>query len=375
MIRSKVLFVTPFMDYTGSRIFLWRFLKSFDRNLIDVAVYSHHYGELVNVMPSDIKLYFFHKKKETKYMYSIKRFWNRRKGNNPYLGKFLGILKKFKPEIVVVNTISPGYVAEAIHGTNIKLVTLVHELPFTYSLADYCSFRNLVNFSDLLIGCSTIVCKELKKMGSKNTTVQNCFIDSYEIQIKRNRQDLRHSLGIKPDEFVWVCSGAFCFPKGGDLFLNIVTDNTWKKTKFLWVGNMSQTGYSYYAEKIISTQSANKVIITGYKKYDEYYDYLKLGDGFLLLSHCESFSLTTLEALSVGLPALCYDCGGIKDFINEDNGQILKTRDTKEWIDSMRRIMQNEMIFDNKKIIGSVSHLTSQVQIPKMTDTILSVLK
>jgi glycosyltransferase involved in cell wall biosynthesis len=372
--KNKVLFITPFLDYLGGIIFLWRFLKKFDRTQIEAAIYSHHYGELVNVMPPDIKQYFFHEKNESKYIYSFKRFWNRRNGKSPYLNKFLKIVKDFKPDVIVVNTISPDYVAEYAHNNDIKLVTIIHELPLGYTLVDYNGLKNIVELSDLLLGSSTLVCEELAKMGHKDTIVQHGFVDLAEIQIKQNRQEMRLALGIKPDEFVWVTAGSFSALKGGDLFLKLISHTLPDKVKFLWVGGMIETGYAYYAEKIIANQPKGKVIFTGYKKYDEYYDYLSLGDGFLLLSHSESFSLTTLEALSLGMPALCYDCGGVKDFINENNGIILKTRETNEWITTMCRIMSHELTFDNEKIMQSVSHLTSENQVNKMQENILSII-
>lgn len=373
MTKKKVLFITPYLDYLGGIIFLWRFLKKFDGSRIEAAVYSHHYGELVKVMPPDIKLYFFHKKNENKYIHSFKRFWNRRNDKSPYLNKFIKIVNEFKPDILVVNTIAPGYVAEYAHNNGIKLVTIVHELPSAFTISDYNGMKNTIELSDLLLGSSTIVCQELEKMGRKDAIVQHGFIDLDEIQIKQKRDEMRLKLGINPDDFVWVTSGSFSASKGGNLFLNLISQEMSQEVKFLWVGGMIKTGYAYYAEKIISRQPEGKVIITGYKKYDEYYDYLRLGDGFLLLSNSESFSLTTLEALSLGIPALCYDCGGIRDFITENNGIILKSRDTNEWIDTMGKIMNHEVTFETNKIKQSVSLLTSEVQVNKMQENILSI--
>jgi glycosyltransferase involved in cell wall biosynthesis len=372
--KKRILFITPFLDYTGSRIFMWRFLKRFDRTMLEAAIYSHHYGELIKDMPSDIKTYFFHTKNESKYLYSFRRLWNRRNGKSPYFNKLMSIIKSYRPEIVVCNTVGLGYVTDAAVNMHVKIVTIVHELPVGFTVSSYAELKKAIELSDVILGSSTIVCEELKRIGRSDIKVQPGFIDLNEIQIKRDREEMRLSLGIKPNEFVWVTSGTLSGLKGADLFLNLASNPHLENVKFLWVGGMPDTGYSYYAEKIISMHLHDKVIITGYKKYDEYYDYLNLGDGFLMPSYFESFSLTTLEALTVGLPVICYNCGGIVDFVNERNGIILDNRNTDSWIKAMSKIMNRELIFDKKVIKGSVIHLTSETQVRKMQENILSIL-
>jgi glycosyltransferase involved in cell wall biosynthesis len=43
-------------------------------------------------------------------------------------------------------------------------------------------------------------------------------------------------------------------------------------------------------------------------------------DCFILSSRFEGFSVATAEALSAGLPVIVTDCGGPRDFVNEENG-------------------------------------------------------
>jgi glycosyltransferase involved in cell wall biosynthesis len=47
-------------------------------------------------------------------------------------------------------------------------------------------------------------------------------------------------------------------------------------------------------------------------------------DLYVCSSEWESFGLSVLEALFTGLPALCTQCGGVSDFIHDENGMLIR---------------------------------------------------
>lgn len=70
--------------------------------------------------------------------------------------------------------------------------------------------------------------------------------------------------------------------------------------------------------------------LVGMKSREEIVRYLQSADMFALLSQSETFGVSCIEALSVGLPVLVTRCGGPEDFINESNGMLVPVGDMEE---------------------------------------------
>ena len=74
----------------------------------------------------------------------------------------------------------------------------------------------------------------------------------------------------------------------------------------------------------------NRTRLVGMKSREEIVRYLQSADMFALLSHSETFGVSCIEALSVGVPVLVTRCGGPEDFIDESNGMLVPVGDIHE---------------------------------------------
>ena len=74
----------------------------------------------------------------------------------------------------------------------------------------------------------------------------------------------------------------------------------------------------------------NRTRVVGMKSREEIVRYLQSANIFALLSHSETFGVSCVEALSVGLPVLVTKCGGPEDFIDESNGMLVPVGDVEE---------------------------------------------
>lgn len=93
----------------------------------------------------------------------------------------------------------------------------------------------------------------------------------------------------------------------------------------------------------------NRVKLVGMKTREEIANYLSEANIFALLSHSETFGVSYLEALSVGLPVLGTRCGGPLDFINESNGILVPVGDTREAALAIGQLYNKK--FDSAEII------------------------
>jgi len=71
-------------------------------------------------------------------------------------------------------------------------------------------------------------------------------------------------------------------------------------------------------------------------------------------SFSETFGLSIAEALLCGLPVVCTDSGGPRDFVNETNGIIVPIRDPKTLGDAIVRMFDNISIYNGKLISDEI---------------------
>jgi glycosyltransferase involved in cell wall biosynthesis len=64
----------------------------------------------------------------------------------------------------------------------------------------------------------------------------------------------------------------------------------------------------------------------------------------------ESFGVTLIEAMACGLPVIATRSGGPDDFVNDENGILVPTRDVNALADAMRRMRANYSAYDPARI-------------------------
>lgn len=77
---------------------------------------------------------------------------------------------------------------------------------------------------------------------------------------------------------------------------------------------------------------------------------LQAADAFISASHHESFSLVCLEALFCGRPVITTRCGGPEDFINVNNGLLVRQRSIKDIAAAILKMKKNLHQFNPQKI-------------------------
>lgn len=159
-----------------------------------------------------------------------------------------------------------------------------------------------------------------------------------------------YKLSPQRSTFNFVTVGSLFHVKGYDIlveaFANIVNDNNNFRLTIVGDGNQRPL-----LQELINKYSLqSKVLLVGRKSRSEVADILANSDVYVSSSRNENFSVSVLEALSVGLPVVATICGGIKECINDSNGLLVPTENIQLLGSAMLKISQNISNYNRESI-------------------------
>lgn len=360
--KKRILFITQHLGRTGSEMVLWYLLINLNPEKYTVSVFCKSKGELYDLLPEHIE-------KHVMYKYSpdgsarafrrlIKVF-----GINPLQYQLDKIQKDFKADIWYINTIAFPEIFELPKPEGVKIVTHVHELLYAFSEIKAQVLERTISYSDVCIGCSDVVCEKLQDLGHPNVALQYSFIDTDTIHVDEgNVEVLKRKLGISPGDFVWVISGGTKYMKGLDFVLPILDHFKDDAVKVLWLGSEQDNALYFYVRSVVERKYPGRVMFTGALSGD-YYDYMAIANGFLLVSREETFSLVMLEAAYLGIPVVAFDIGIAKQFVEGDMGMVIEGWNTRDLLAAMESI-QNHPNRDKSRLKNAAMSYSSKVQLP-----------
>jgi len=82
-------------------------------------------------------------------------------------------------------------------------------------------------------------------------------------------------------------------------------------------------------------------------------------------SNYETFSVICAEAIASGTPAIATNIGGVKDYINSENGLLVAKLTVIDWTDSLEKMMLNYKSYDLKQISENCINQFNSKQIGK----------
>ncbi|MBA4850097.1 glycosyltransferase family 4 protein [Emticicia sp. BO119] len=345
MNQKTILFITPTGGRTGSEMLIWYLLKHLSGKIRSV-IYSCQNGELfANDSTADLtfvnktKRGFLYKIYEGVYYQLLKR--------TPEESRVLKIQKKVKADKWYLNTLTMPRFARLAKSLKIPYHLHVHELVSVYDEIVYDDFRFQFDNAEKIICCSAIVEQRIRQMGYANTVLLHSFIDTKKIHVQQNPLDLRQKLNIPKDAYIWLMSGSMNLRKGYDLALDLLAGLP-RNTYLLWLGNIKKTGVLHYLEQRTKKEKLNFIQIG--EKSSEYYDYLNLADGFVLLAREDPFPLVMIEAAFLQKPIAGFDSGGIAEFSVKGMGTVVKSFNPKDLAEAMIKI-QNEETEISKEVL------------------------
>jgi len=370
---KKILFITPTLARTGSEMILWHLLNNIDRTKFEPYVYVFKQGELFDQLPKNITKYLNYKE-DKRFHIKLLRLVLKVFKINQISFQLLRIQRTIKADLWYVNTCTLSQPFMPAKEIGVKVVTHVHENLFGFTLLGNRNLKEVITCSDYLIACSNVVYENLEKIkDSKKLLLQNCFIDTNQIKVDLQLSaKLRKELSIPSDRFVWIISGSVHYIKGIEYLIQLLEIFKDENVCFVWLGKETDDGLNYYLNQI-ALRSNNKLIMCGAKDED-YYHYLKMGNGLLMLSKAESFSLVILEAAYCELPIVSFDVGMAKELIKKDMGIVIDGYDLGKLQEAMAFYHQGGA-YNPDALRDAVKPYTLAVQVPKFERLLTNLLQ
>ncbi|WP_316842966.1 glycosyltransferase family 4 protein [Pedobacter gandavensis] len=361
--KKRILFITQDLGRTGSEMVLWYLLNNLDKDQYSIYVLCMKKGELFDLLPDHIGKEIFYKSSPNWYKRAFRGLL-KVLGKNAVAVQVDRIMRHFKADIWYVNTVVIPDVFEASKNYQVKVVTHVHELPGAFALIKGQALKSIFSYSDVCIGCSEIVCEKIADFGHPDIRLQHSFIDASTIQVDADRiAQIKKKLGVLPGDFVWVVSGATSYMKGIDQVLPILEHFKDEPIKIIWIGKQLNTGLDFYVQHIAELKYPGKLLFTGALSED-YYNYMSVANGFLLLSREESFSLVMLEAAYLGIPIVAFNIGIVPQFLQKEMGIVIDNWSMVDLLTGMREFYEHRG-YDVEKLKSNALKYDVQQQLPK----------
>ncbi|PKK38536.1 hypothetical protein BWI96_01840 [Siphonobacter sp. SORGH_AS_0500] len=337
MPTPKILIITPYAGRTGSEMMIGYLLNRFDRKCFQMALCTLQPGELLNDIPKDVPTF------TAPSHFSIIQKLQNKFGENPITSYLKKVQKAYQADVWYFNTLVPSFLLPLAQELGVKIVTHFHELPMEYLALKADVFRNIITQSDLIIGCSEVVCQRIREAGGQRIELCHSLIDQSRIQINPTRvEELKADLKIKPDEFVWVMSGQATYRKGFDLLPDFATELQGTRARIIWLGQLLDDGLVEYTRQKLKHNTGIRVDVMGIQRED-YYAYLSLANGFLLTSREDPFPLVMIEAATLAKPIVAFPSGGVIEFVQEGMGEVPDSWNVRDVVTSMKKVMNNQL--------------------------------
>ena len=331
-VRTKLVYIIPTLGTGGAEKIVLELANNIDNNLFDVSIISfynqnpgmHTYDYLAN---ENFKIYFVNKKTGL----DFKLF-----------GKLKKTLISINPDIIHAHLDTLLYLIPSFNKKQKKFFT-IHNVPdkeaqgLQMMIRKYCfKFKQVVPIA---------ISNQIEELTRKYYKLKNKTIPIIYngIQLSGKTKIIKEN----NKKFIIINVSSFKPAKDHITLLKVYNEFHKKhKNSELWLlGDGSLKG------EILDYIDKNNIVgVTLFGNVPNVYDYLLKADIFLLTSIYEGLPLCLLEALSVGLPIVSTNVGGIPDIIKNDyNGLLVDSGDIDKMLDKC------ELLFNNTELQKQLS--------------------
>lgn len=267
---------------------------------------------------------------------------------NPALNKIYSLIEKRngKPDIIYSQ-----FFQNAILGINLSKHL---KIPVVY-IEHLAKFNN-PNIKNTDLHKEKFACLNCNSLITVSQNLGNALKNLFNVDFKVVNNLYGTEFGKKPtfltknNIFTIVSSGSLVYRKGFDLLIKSLSQvsiprDKWKLNIIGW-GEERKNLEHLIKEKNLQ----NNVFLLGKMDKNQIANQLSKSDVFVLPSRNENFSVSILEGLSMGLPVIATDCGGIRECINDNNGIIVPVDNMEALTHALEYIYENYHKFNKMAI-------------------------
>lgn len=262
------------------------------------------------------------------------------------------IIKKIAPDLVHCHSSVAGFLGRLVVRNKIPTVFTAHGWGFNTRVPFFQKWVAIVAEKIVSRYAKKIICVSLFV---KNLGLRYCIAPEEKFKLIYNGIETR-KMGEKKDG---VCNiifiGRLAAPKQPLLLLEAVKNLDKQIQQHVHVDIVGDGPQKEALEKFINEYDlSSRVTLCGELKRDDVFARLCTSDVFVLLSEWEGFPLSILEAMSVGLPVIVSDVGGISEGVQDGvNGFLLKERTVGDLTDYLTILVKNKEL---RKKMGDNAH-------------------
>lgn len=270
------------------------------------------------------------------------------------------IFRKEKPEIVHTHTPKAGTVGmlaaklsgvpHRLHtvagmpllitkGNKRKLLDIVEKLTYWCATGVY---PNSYGLKDIIVKGKYTSEKKVKVLakGSSNG-IDTAYFDPCLIS-ETQRVELIRSLGLTPDDFIFVAIGRIVRDKGiNELITSFIKINQeFPNTKLILAGRFERDLDPLKPEIEDSIRTNKNIIHVGYQI--DVRPYFSIADVFTFPTYREGFPNVLMQSCAMGIASITTDINGCNEIVQDGvNGLIIPPQDEKALYEKMLYLYQN----------------------------------
>jgi len=289
-----------------------------------------------------------------------------------YIFKYIKIIVKLKPQVVVLNTSLNlnAVVRDSLYLLISKIFrkkVIVFWRGWNFNNEKYLKLPFSIITSLLLKSNKAIVLysevkNSLKKMGYKNeifqltTMVGDITFNHVSLEKSSETFDLVFLSRVEIYKGVYELLKAY-----------VILKEKYSNFRLIIAGKGSEhTALVNY----VNEHNIQDVVFAGYVKGDEKNQLLAMGHLFVFPSYSEGMPNAVLEAMAIGMPIVTTPVGGLNDFfVEEDMGSFIQIKDVNSIVDKVEYLYSNEVlrssISQNNRIYAK-NNFTGQIVYEKL---------
>ncbi len=240
-------------------------------------------------------------------------------------------------------------------GFKRTVLNMVEKLTYACATNVYPNSKGLYDFIVAEQFCKPSKLKVLGQ-GSSNGIDTSYFDRSH--YSKETQKELRTTLGIQPDDFVFIFVGRLVGDKGINelvtAFKNLshcdsapsTLHPTSNNLKLLLVGPLETELDPLQSSTLSKIEHNENIISVGYQ--EDVRPYFALADALVFPSYREGFPNVVLQAGAMGLPSIVTNINGCNEIIQDHhNGLIIPVKDAAALEKAMRQLQNDEILYQS----------------------------